>query len=71
MLRGIQSVLIFLQLPEEDRTETAGNKPSSLTSDSASASMNDATSQQVEVETETKNSTAVDGSLGEGEEPFS
>lgn len=71
MLKFIQSVLMFLRSPEEDRTETAVNKPSSLTSDGASASLNDATSQHVEVETETKNSTAVDESLGEGEEPFS
>uniref|UniRef100_K3XHZ8 OCRE domain-containing protein n=1 Tax=Setaria italica TaxID=4555 RepID=K3XHZ8_SETIT len=55
---------------EEDRTETAVNKPSSLTSDGASASLNDATSQHVEVETETKNSTAVDESLGEDEEKW-
>lgn len=55
-----------LQSPEEDRIETTGNKLDSLTSDSASASLNDATSQQIEVETETNNSTA----LGEGEEPF-
>ncbi|PAN32470.1 hypothetical protein PAHAL_5G489100 [Panicum hallii] len=55
---------------EEDRNETTGNKLSSLTSDSASASLNDATSQQVEDETETKNSTAVDESLGEEEEKW-
>jgi hypothetical protein len=61
---------MILQSPEEDRNETTGNKLSSLTSDSASASLNDATSQQVEDETETKNSTAVDESLGEGEESF-
>ncbi|CAO2193848.1 unnamed protein product [Urochloa humidicola] len=54
---------------EEDRTETTGNNLSSLTSDSASASLN-AVSQQVEDEMETKNSTAVDESLGEDEEKW-
>lgn len=53
--------------PEEDRIETTGNKLDSLTSDSASASLHDATSQQTEVETETKNSAYVYESLGEGE----
>ncbi|CAO2204721.1 unnamed protein product [Urochloa humidicola] len=54
---------------EEHRTETTGNNLSSLTSDSASASLN-AVSQQVEDEMETKNSTAVDESLGEDEEKW-
>jgi len=61
---------MILQSPEEDRNETTGDKLSNLTSGSASASLNDATSQQVEDETETKNSTAVEESLGEGEESF-
>ncbi|CAL4958494.1 unnamed protein product [Urochloa decumbens] len=54
---------------EVDRTETTGNKVSSLTSDNASASLN-AVSQQVEDETETEDSTAVDESLGEEEEKW-
>lgn len=61
---------MILRSPEEDRTETSGNKPSALASDSAPASLNDATSHQVEDEMETKNSTAEDECLGEGEEPF-
>ena len=61
---------MILQSPEEDRNETTGDKLSNLTSGSASASLNDATSQQVENERETKNSTDVDESLGEGEESF-
>ena len=61
---------MILQSPEEDRNETTGDKLGSLTSDSASASLNDATSQQVENERENKNSTDVDESLGEGEESF-
>nr|CAB3504408.1 unnamed protein product [Digitaria exilis] len=51
---------------EEDRTETSGNKPSALASDSGPASLNDATSHQFEDEMETKNSTAEDECLGEG-----
>jgi len=68
--QNLQSVLMILQSPEEDRNETTGDKLSNLTSGSASASLNDATSQQVENERETKNSTDVDESLGEGEESF-
>ncbi|KAF8704850.1 hypothetical protein HU200_031088 [Digitaria exilis] len=52
---------------EEDRTETSGNKPSALASP---ASLNDATSHQVEDEMETKNSTAEDECLGEEEEKW-
>lgn len=70
MPKFVQSVLMILRSPEEDRIETSGNKPSALTSDSASGFLNDATSHQVEDEMETKNSTAEDECLGEGEEPF-
>jgi len=55
------------QSPEEGGIETTGSKLDSLTSDSASVSLNDATSEQIEVETETKNSSDVHESLGEGE----
>jgi len=65
-----ESSLGNTHINEEDRNETTGDKLSNLTSGSASASLNDATSQQVENERETKNSTDVDESLGEGEESF-
>ncbi|XP_002457271.1 uncharacterized protein LOC8056554 isoform X1 [Sorghum bicolor] len=55
---------------EEDGIETTGNKLDSLTSHSASVSLNDATSEQTEFEMETKNSTDVHESLGEEEEKW-
>ncbi|XP_066316110.1 uncharacterized protein [Miscanthus floridulus] len=55
---------------EEGGIETTGSKLDSLTSDSASVSLNDATSKQIEVETETKNSSDVHESLGEEEEKW-
>ncbi|KAG2586752.1 hypothetical protein PVAP13_5NG075100 [Panicum virgatum] len=61
-----ESSLGNTHINEEDRNETTGDKLSNLTSGSASASLNDASSQQVENERETKNSTDVDESLGEG-----
>jgi hypothetical protein len=70
VLKFIQSALMNSQSPEEDGIETTGDKLDSLTSDSASVSLNDATSEQIEFEMETKNSTDVHESLGEGEEPF-
>jgi len=65
-----ESSLGNTHINEEDRNETTGDKLSNLTSGSASASLNDATSQQVENERETKNSTDVDESLGEEEEKW-
>lgn len=65
-----ESSLVNAHSNEEDRIETTGNKLDSLTSDSASASLHDATSQQTEVETETKNSAYVYESLGEEEEKW-
>lgn len=67
VLKFIQSALMNSQSPEEGGSETTGSKLDSLTSDSASVSLNDATSEQIKVETETKNSADVHESLGEGE----
>ena len=39
--QNLQSVLMILQSPEEDRNETTGDKLSNLTSGSATASLND------------------------------
>ncbi|WVZ72451.1 hypothetical protein U9M48_020910 [Paspalum notatum var. saurae] len=55
---------------EEDISETTGNKLGSFTSDIASATLNDAKSEQTEDEMETKNSTVVHESLGEEEEKW-
>ena len=70
MLRGAEVYAISpneFAITRGSGIETTGSKLDSLTSDSASVSLNDATSEQIEVETETKNSSDVHESLGEGE----
>lgn len=66
-LKFVLSILINLWSPEEDRSETVENKLGSLASDNAPASLNNATSQQIEDEMQTENFTAIHESLGEGE----
>ncbi|XP_062193831.1 uncharacterized protein LOC133897202 [Phragmites australis] len=65
-----ESSLGNLHTNEEDRSETVGNKLGSVTSDNASASLNDATLQQAEDETESQNSTSMHEPLGEEEEKW-
>lgn len=65
-LKFVLSILINLLSPEEDISDTVEDKLGSLALD-ASASLNDATPQQIEDEMQTENFTAVHESLGEGE----